>query len=251
MNRLSKLNRLTLLCVASLALLSSAFAGVVKLNGATTLFLSLVKPNLEAVKAETGSTLDATGSTSVRGFNSIKTGEVEIVMSSETLARIIEIDNSRGGNARIEDYEEIPLKDMPIVFVVNARNTAPKLDENQLRNIYLGELRNWKEVGGQDQPIAVISEKEHSTNNIQIRAQLLKGAGLPIKRTTFVDNVRLMVSGVAELETAFGATPLFYVDTNVRIISDYTLMQHQCLIIRKNASPEVRKVAAALKARSS
>ena len=49
-----------------------------------------------------------------------------------------------------------------IVPVVHSGNPASDLTLEQLKNIYLGEITNWKEVGGKDQKIVVISRDSSS-----------------------------------------------------------------------------------------
>ncbi|MBF0530257.1 MAG: phosphate ABC transporter substrate-binding protein [Deltaproteobacteria bacterium] len=49
-----------------------------------------------------------------------------------------------------------------IVPVVNPTNPVTNLTLEQLKNIYDGTVKNWKEVGGDDKPIAVISRDSSS-----------------------------------------------------------------------------------------
>jgi len=39
---------------------------------------------------------------------------------------------------------------------VNPKNAVEKLDEEQVKNIFLGKVTNWKDVGGADKPIEVL-----------------------------------------------------------------------------------------------
>lgn len=49
-----------------------------------------------------------------------------------------------------------------ITAVVNPANLVSELTFDQLRGIYNGSISNWKEVGGEDKPIAVISRDSSS-----------------------------------------------------------------------------------------
>ncbi len=49
-----------------------------------------------------------------------------------------------------------------IVPVVHPTNTISNLSMEQLKNIYLGKVRNWKEFGGPDRPVTVISRDTSS-----------------------------------------------------------------------------------------
>lgn len=49
-----------------------------------------------------------------------------------------------------------------IAVIVHASNPVQSLTLTQLRAIYAGELRNWRDVGGRDAPITVITREEGS-----------------------------------------------------------------------------------------
>jgi phosphate transport system substrate-binding protein len=237
-----------LLTLVSLFAATVLQAGEVRMNGSTTTFLTVVQKAKDAVAKETGATINAVGSTTGKGFAGLVAGELEVAMSADDLASVVKAANAKGVAAKIEDFEEIYLKDSAVVFVVNHKNTVPMLSEAQVRSILTGEVKTWKEVGGPDMPIALYFEKENSANHTMIKAKILKEAPLS-KKANFVDNVRLIVSNVADVESGFGPSPTMYLNENVKVISECKLVQHLCFIIRKDASPEVRKVVEAFKAK--
>ncbi len=49
-----------------------------------------------------------------------------------------------------------------IAVVVNPKNAVGKLSLDQVRRIFNGEIRTWKELGGEDRPIAVVSREAGS-----------------------------------------------------------------------------------------
>lgn len=49
-----------------------------------------------------------------------------------------------------------------IAIVVNPKNTAQNLSTDQVRDIFNGKITNWKEVGGADEPITVVSREAGS-----------------------------------------------------------------------------------------
>lgn len=50
-----------------------------------------------------------------------------------------------------------PLAIEPILILVNRTNPINNLSRQQIRDIFSGKITNWKEVGGNDQPITVIT----------------------------------------------------------------------------------------------
>lgn len=47
-----------------------------------------------------------------------------------------------------------------IAVIVNAKNPISSITKKQLQDIYTGKIRNWKELGGPDMPIYLISKEE-------------------------------------------------------------------------------------------
>jgi ABC-type phosphate transport system substrate-binding protein len=50
-----------------------------------------------------------------------------------------------------------PLALEPILILVNENNPISNLDSAQVRAIFRGEITNWKEVGGEDAPVVVVT----------------------------------------------------------------------------------------------
>ncbi|GAB4343241.1 MAG: hypothetical protein Kow0089_18870 [Desulfobulbaceae bacterium] len=63
-----------------------------------------------------------------------------------------------------------------LVPIVNASNPASDLTRAQLRDIFLGRITNWKEVGGDDRPIVVVA-----------RAGKISGVGYMTRKILFND----------------------------------------------------------------
>ena len=62
-----------------------------------------------------------------------------------------------------------------ITVVVNPKNPVSELTFDQLRGIYNGSISNWKEVGGEDKPIAVISRDSSSGTYEYFKEAVLLG----------------------------------------------------------------------------
>jgi len=54
-----------------------------------------------------------------------------------------------------------------LIAIVNSENPVKELTSGQLKDIFSGKIKNWKEVGGEDQPItAYIVGKESATRDV-------------------------------------------------------------------------------------
>ncbi len=98
-----------------------------------------------------GVILDIAAGGSVVGIQAIHEGTVDIGMASRTL--------------KPEEEEGITWHQIAvdvIAVVVNSSNPVEDLTLSQLQGIYLGEVTNWSEVGGPDQPIEVVIREKTS-----------------------------------------------------------------------------------------
>lgn len=95
-------------------------------------------------------TVEFTGSSS--GIESVLAGRVDIGNSSRYLK-----DGEKSSGA----VENIVALD-GIALITDASNTTASLSTEQLIGIYTGKIRNWSEVGGDDEAIVVVGREEGS-----------------------------------------------------------------------------------------
>ena len=98
-----------------------------------------------------GVRINVQGGGSGMGIRSVDQGIVDIGMSSKKLSS-----DEREGITEIEIGRE------GIVIGVNNENNVSSLTINQIKDIFSGKITNWKEVGGKDMPIHVITREEGS-----------------------------------------------------------------------------------------
>ena len=63
---------------------------------------------------------------------------------------------------RLPDVEGTQIAIDGIAVVTNKANKVKDLKVDQVKDIFTGKITNWKEVGGEDAPIVVISREEGS-----------------------------------------------------------------------------------------
>jgi phosphate transport system substrate-binding protein len=124
-------------------------------------------------------TIKVSGSTSVgplmekeaeayKGENSNTTVEVQQIGSSAGIKNAIEGVSEIGMSSReLKDAEKSQVTEQVIAYdgialVVHPSNKAENLTMEQIKGIYTGAITNWKEVGGNDAPIVVVSREDGS-----------------------------------------------------------------------------------------
>ncbi len=98
-------------------------------------------------------TLDIAAGGSVVGIQAIHDGTVDIGMASRALTP-----------AEAQGLTQHPVAVDVIAIVAHAANPVENLTLAQLRDIYLGRITHWRQVGGADRPITVaVREKTSGT----------------------------------------------------------------------------------------
>jgi phosphate transport system substrate-binding protein len=102
-----------------------------------------------------------------------------------------------------------------IVPVVHPSNTVMNLTLEQLKAIYKGEIKNWKEVGGPDRPVVVISRDTSSgtyevwEEKVMMKERVFPGALLQASNGA-------IVQAVSKNSNAIGYIGLGYMNESVK-----------------------------------
>ncbi len=83
-----------------------------------------------------------------QSYRNLMWGECDIIIAAEPSTSVVE-----EMKANAFDYKMTPIAMDALIFVVNEANPVNNLTTEQLQKIYSGEITNWKDVGGNDEPI--------------------------------------------------------------------------------------------------
>ena len=89
---------------------------------------------------------------------------------------------------------------------------------NQLRGIYNGSISNWKQVGGEDKAIAVISRDNNSGTYADLKADVLLGDEYRTDALTQATTGGI-VSEITQNSNAIGYIGFVYVDKSTKVLS--------------------------------
>ncbi len=102
-----------------------------------------------------------------------------------------------------------------LVFIGNAANPVTNLTHEQIIGIYLGEITNWKEVGGPDHPITVYYRDDQSGSQRLFEKLVFKGQEVPdFARMGFalMDDMSSIVNIILEEPYSIGYSIMTYLD---------------------------------------
>ncbi len=100
------------------------------------------------------------------------TGGVEMLLNQDLSfaqnALPLTVEELNEANRRGKELESIPVAKDGIVFYVNKTNGIKSLSLEQVRDIYLGKIKNWREVGGEYLPITPITLAPSTNQALQL-----------------------------------------------------------------------------------
>lgn len=160
---------------------SSGLSGKITINGSTSME-KLVTAFKKAYETKNlGVTIEAQTTDSSTGITAAIKKTAMIGTSSRGLK---DTEKSQGIIATTVAYDGI-------VVIVNKENAVKDLTKEQIAKIYRGEIKNWKEVGGKDANIVVVSRES--------------GSGTKDAFQEIIDNKAMAVVGTAVVQGSTGA----------------------------------------------
>jgi len=106
-------------------------------------------------------------------------------------------------------------------IVVNPANTVNDLTMEQLSNIYQGKITNWKDVGGKDMPIVVLSRDSNSGTHVFFKehvVQMKDSKAEYADKTLFLPSTEAGITEVAKNERAIFYAGLGYISKEVKVL---------------------------------
>jgi len=117
-----------------------------------------------------GDFIAVTGGGSGTGLSSLISASCDIAMSSRNIKdKEIALANKKGVNPN-----EIKVALDGLAVVVNPANSVDKLTLDQLAAIFTGKITNWKELGGKDEKIVVLSREVNSGTHVYFKEHVLR-----------------------------------------------------------------------------
>ncbi|MBF0385146.1 MAG: PstS family phosphate ABC transporter substrate-binding protein [Candidatus Omnitrophica bacterium] len=117
-----------------------------------------------------GAFVAVTGGGSGTGFSSMISGTCDIAMSSRNIKeKEIALAKGKGINPN-----EIKVGLDGLAVVVNPNNPVDKLTLGQLSDIFTGKITNWKDVGGKEEKIVILSREVNSGTHVYFKEHVLR-----------------------------------------------------------------------------
>jgi len=140
-----------------------------------------------------------TGGGSGTGLSSLISGTCDIAMASRNIKeKEVSLANQRGINPN-----EIKVALDGLAVVVNPNNPVSKLTIDQLAGIFTGKIVNWKELGGKDEKIVILSREVNSGTHVYLKEHVLRRND-PNSKEEFAPRALLLSSSQAIADEVAG-----------------------------------------------
>lgn len=210
--------------VMAMVLLSGAVGAaeeVVRIKGSDTIGGKLTPEVAEAFRAKygpsTGFVIEALGSST--GFAGLFDGSADLAASSRPInEKELETARSLGMSLR-----EVVIAYDGVAVIVHPDNQVRELSLAQLSALFTGKARNWKEVGGPDRPVRLISRPSYSGTHAffkekAVRRGNAKGPEELAASTEWIEENGAILRAVGDDPRAVSYVGLGWIQPNVRAV---------------------------------
>lgn len=223
----------------------------ISIVGSTTVLPIMQKVAEDYMNLHEEVVLTVSGGGSGVGVTALLDGTCDIAMSSRSM-KDEEWEKAKESGL---DVEEVEITKDGIAIILHPSNPVEELTMVQVHDIYVGEIKNWKEVGGPDQEIVVVSRDSSSGTFEAFNKLVLKKD--PLREDALMQASNAAVrSAVEGSEASIGYIGIGYITDNIKTIKidgvkpseeavlsgDYPISRGLYLYILKTAPEGVKEL---------
>jgi phosphate transport system substrate-binding protein len=194
--------------LSSTLIYQHALAEPLVIQGSTTFARRLMDPHKDAIEAEAKHELTVIPNKSLPGLIALMEGRAHMAMISAPLHSEIEaLKKIMPGLAynRLQTHEILNTR---ISFALHPSNRVRRASLNQVRKILLGEIDNWRDLGGPDLPIRVVLVGGGGGVTTTVEVELLGGRRVSGTHVIYVKTPVQLVQVIAQEPAAIGFAQL-------------------------------------------
>ena len=194
-----------------------SFAGTIIMDGSTTVLPFGQAAAEEFMKLNPNVKFSVSGTGSGNGFKSLSDGSAHIANASRF------IKDKEIAACMANKVYPVPFAVALdcLVPVVHPSNPVKSLTRAQLRDMYSGKIRNWKEVGGNDSPMVVVGRDTSSGTYGTWQEMILDRGGKTrvTPRAQVASSSGAMMAAVMQNKNAIGYEGMGYISKYVKKVA--------------------------------
>jgi phosphate transport system substrate-binding protein len=239
------LNPLKTLTVGAILLLSAngyALAGTeLRISGGLSIASAIINPNKAAIEQETGLTLNVMVNNDGNGLMDLYTGKSDVAMLGASLQLSADaLNKAKPGSIDTAGFVMTPVGTTSVMFIVNPTNPVKSLSQVQLKDIFTGKTTSWKDVGGPDQPIMVVTGGPTLGARVILVNEFFGGTEITDKARV-VPTLIQIAQVVAQAPTAIGYGNNSSITSAVAVIPGTESKQALSLVTKGPPTPDMKK----------
>jgi phosphate transport system substrate-binding protein len=199
--------------VFMVSLFGLSYAEDLKIDGSTTVLPIAQKAAEVFMKKNPSAKVFVSGSGSGTGIKALIDGTTNIATSSRE-AKDKEVASAKEKGVALTAHK-VALDG--IVPVVHPSMKIADITTEQLRDIYNGKIKSWKDLGGPNRPISVVSRDTSSGTYEVWEEKILKGDKVDAGALLVASNGQA-VQTVAQNKFAIGYIGIGYIDKSVKVL---------------------------------
>jgi phosphate transport system substrate-binding protein len=202
---------LALMAVAGWLALSAAnaptHADILVVQGSTTFNFELISGHQNAIEAASRHSLTVIANKSNLGLLALFKGEADLAMISTSLANEAEILQRSNPDLPTAKLKVFAIARTQAALITHPTNTVQSISSENLRRVLLGEITDWRELGGAPMAIRVVAVREGGGVVSSVEASVLgPGKHLTAPNQIRVQNGSQIIKIVEQEPSALGIT---------------------------------------------
>ncbi len=136
-----------------------------------------------------------------------------------------------------------------MAFAVNKDNPVNAVSDDKMRQILLGEITNWHDVGGPDRPIRIVMVRGGGGVQASIEEEFLHGKHITVPNPITVQISSQVIKVTEQLPDALGLSQLGIVakSTAHELKTEHTIVQRLALVTLGDPTPAMLRVIDAVR----
>ena len=229
---------LILLIFTLLVSVSFAFAEKLVIHGSSTTMGKIMSKIKDPFEKSSGIQLELLANGSGSGARDLAAGKCEVAMGSESLDDLKKTVKELAG---VTNLQEHVLAQDSMKVIVNKANPVATLSKEQLKGLNTGKIKNWKEVGGSDADVIVVTSTKGSGTRQFFSKSIMDGeqyAADAIEAATTMAEIK----EVSTMKEAIGAVSDSFVDDTVKTVAAPAITRPLIFVTKGDPSPATRKL---------
>jgi len=239
---------LALIIAGTMLATAPVSAAELKINGSTTVAGALVEAHKADIEKKSGHTLVVVANGSGHGLGDLAGGKADIAMISAPLDEVAaKVNEKTPGAVDAAAFQAVQVGEAKVAFVVNSASKVKELTNEQITAILKGTTANWKDVGGDDMPVLVVTEVAGGGIRSLVEGELLAKESIAANKRELPNGTQI-VKVVSQIPGALGVVSAASVDASVaQVKTDKELVQPLILVTKGAPSAEAQAVIDAAK----